>query len=171
MLEDIASLKLHLKPAEPKSKDTWKMHEQGWVKVNVDAAFDAGNCTGRAEVVIRDNDDLVLAATARWLDSVTDVLTAEALAAKEGLELTIECGYEKVILEVHCRGLKMTLEASDGMRSSIGGLCADITVLGRSFVDFKVVWVSRDANSVAHNCDCMVLATDHSLFWIDAIQE
>ena len=47
-------------------------------------------------------------------------VTAEALAPKEGLELASECGYEKVILEFDCSGLKMVLEASDGMGSSTG---------------------------------------------------
>ena len=47
------------------------------------------------------------------------------------------------------------------------------TVLGRSFVDFKVDWVSRDANSVliTHNCACMMSATDRSHFWLKAIPE
>ena len=44
------------------------------------------------------------------------------------------------------------LESVDGVRSLIDGLCFDITALGRSFDAFKVCWVSRDANSVAHSC-------------------
>jgi hypothetical protein len=43
--------------------------------------------------------------------------------------------------------------------------------LGRSFIVFRLVWVGRDANSVAHNCACMVSATDRSHFWLDAIPE
>jgi hypothetical protein len=92
MLEDLASLKPQLKPAEPKRKDTWKRPEQGWVKVNADAAFDAENHTGSAGVVIQDQDGLVVAAAARWLNNVPDALTVEALAVKEGLELASECG-------------------------------------------------------------------------------
>jgi len=151
MLEDLASsLKPELKPVQTRRSRIWKMPEQGWVKVNTDAAFDSDNYTGSAGVIIRDQNGSVLAAATRWLDNVPDVLTADALAAKEGLELATECGYDKVILEVDCSGLKTILEASDGRGSSIGGLCVVITGLGRSFTVFRVVWVIRDANSVAH---------------------
>jgi hypothetical protein len=53
------------------------------------------------------------------------------------------------------------------MRSSIGGICFDISELGRSFVEFKITWVSRDANSVAHCCARLVSATKRVLFWLD----
>ena len=39
-----------------------------------------------------------------------DVLTAEAMAAMEGLELA-ECGLHKAVLEVDCSELKTTLES------------------------------------------------------------
>jgi hypothetical protein len=58
------------------------------------------------------------------------------MAAKEGLELAAENGYDRVILELDCRGLKSVIEDDAGLRSYIGGLCFDITELGRSFIDF-----------------------------------
>jgi hypothetical protein len=93
------------------------------------------------------------------------------MAAKEGLELAMEIGCERVILEIDCSILKSLLENSDGMMSSIGGICFDIIELGRSFVDFRVAWVGRDANSVAHCCARMVSATEHALCWLDYIPE
>jgi hypothetical protein len=57
------------------------------------------------------------------------------------------------------------------MRSPIGGLCFDITELGRSFDMFRVNWVSRDANSVAHSCAIMGSACELSQFWFDYIPE
>jgi hypothetical protein len=139
MLEDLASLKPELKLVQTRRSRTWKMPEQGWVKVNTDAAFDSDNCTSSAGVVIRDQRGSVLAAVARWLDNVPDVLTAEALVAKKGLEPVIECGYDKVILEVECSGLKTLLEASDGRRSSIGRLYVDITAgVRQEFYCFQV---------------------------------
>jgi hypothetical protein len=107
-------------------------------------------------VVIRDHTGLVKAAAARWL-----------VAAKEGLELAAENGYDKVILEVDCSGLETLLDDDDdddGMRSAIGGVCFDITELGRSFVDFHVAWVRKEANSVAYCCACMVSATESAIF-------
>jgi hypothetical protein len=94
---------------------------------------------------------------------------AEALAAKMGLELALEIGYNRVILEVDCQGLKSLLEDPSSMRSSIGSLCFDIIKLGRSFNDFRVEWVCKEANLVGHYYACMVSTTDHSFFWLDYV--
>lgn len=149
----------------------WQCPDEGWVKVNSDAAFDPSVCTSSGGVVIRDHSGMVFAAAARCFDYVPDALTAEAMVAKEGLELAAEVGCDKVILEVDCSSLKNLLEGIDCSRSSIGGLCSDIIELGRGFSAFNVVWVSRDANSVAHCCAGMVLVTERSRFWLDDIPD
>ncbi|KAF8670744.1 hypothetical protein HU200_050409 [Digitaria exilis] len=136
LLEDLASLKTPIKQKGTSSPVVWRCPDERWMKVNTDAAFDAGSGTGNAEVVIRDHHGLVIA---RWFKLVLDVLMAEALAAKEGLELAVEYGLQNVILEVNCSALKTVLESVEGMRLPIGGLCFDITELGRSFDCFKVV--------------------------------
>jgi hypothetical protein len=83
----------------------------------------------------------------------------------------MEMGCGKVILETDCSTLKSLLVNSEGMRSSIGGICFDISELGRSFAEFKIAWVSRDANSVTHCCARLVSATERALFWLDYIPE
>jgi hypothetical protein len=50
-------------------------------------------------------------------------------------------------------------------KKAIGGLCFDITELGRSFIDFRITWVCREANLVADRCANMVSAMEHSLFF------
>lgn len=99
------------------------------------------------------------------------MLTAEALAAREGLELAAEYGCDHVVLEVDCRGLKTLLDDDIGRRSTIGGICFDIAELGRSFRSFRVEWVNREANSVAHCCAGMVSTTERSLFYFDDFPE
>lgn len=79
-------------------------------------AFDPNRCCGSAGVLSRDHQGNVLAAAARWpFDDVPDTLTVEAMAAKEGLELASENSYDRVILEVDCKGLKNLLD--DGSSS------------------------------------------------------
>ena len=74
----------------------WKRPEEGWFKVNTDAAFVSNTCTGSAGVVIRDHLGRVQLAAARWYDDVT----IEAMASKEGPELAAENGYDQVFPEV-----------------------------------------------------------------------
>lgn len=104
MLEELSSLKMPPQGVKPRRQVKWQRSDERWIKVNTDAAFDSNTCTGRAGVVIRDHLGLVQVATARWLDDVLDALTAEAMVAKEGLELAVENGYDRVLLEVDCRG-------------------------------------------------------------------
>ena len=159
-----------LKP-KPARNVRWQKPEEGWFKVNTDAAFDQGSCTGRARVVIRDHQGRIQAAAARWFDDVPDPLTAEALAAKEGIELALEIGCERVVLEVDSKMLHDSLQSSSSERTTIGGLCFDITELVRSISDFKIHWVCREANSVADHCAQLVSASERYFFWVDDVPE
>ena len=47
-------------------------------------------------MVVRDHTGGVSGAAARWFDDVESALSAEALAAREGLELASELGLNKV---------------------------------------------------------------------------
>lgn len=98
MLEELASLKVPKVPKPPRKPVKWCCPEEGWFKVNTDAGFDGSKCLGSSGVVIRNHNEEVQAAAAWWLDDVLDVLTAEAMVAKEGLELATEMGCDKIIL-------------------------------------------------------------------------
>jgi len=167
LLEDLASLKRApvVRPRAPKTK--WEKPSPGWFKINTDAGFDQVTNTGSAGVVIRDQDGLVAGGSARWFEDVPDVLTAEAMAAREGLELAVELGLDRVMLEVDCQELSKLLLSQHASTSHIGGLCFDILELGKVFSEFKIRWIQRDANSVANLCASMVSATDRCHFWID----
>lgn len=171
VLEDLASLKQPGRISKPPRDVKWRPPETGWFKVNTDAGFVSDGCTGSAGVVIRDYQGAVCAGAARWFDDISDALTAEAIAAKEGVELAIELGYDRVLLEVDSKNLKTMLEERSNVKSSIGGLCYDIMELSRSFSEFRVEWVCREANSVSHCCAGMVTATERSFFWMEEIPE
>ena len=70
------------------------------------------------------------------------------------------------ILEIDCQGLKSLLGDPSSGRSVIGGLCYDITELGREFEEFRVEWVRRGANLVAHLCATRVSALERSFFFL-----
>ena len=169
LMEDLISLK---QPATPKAqvlKAKWERPEPNWFKVNTDASFDQSSCTSSVGIVIRDHSGRVIGGVARWFDDVPDALTAEALAAKEGLELAAELGLNKILLEVDCQALSNFLQGPQPFTSSIGGLCFDILELGKSFPSFSNRWIRRDANSVAHACASLVSAAERAFFWIDCI--
>lgn len=171
LLEDLASLKPQTHPKVPGARACWEKPPMGWTKLNTDAGFVQSSCSGSAGVVLRDHSGALRGAAGRWLDDVPDALTAEALVAKEGIELAMELGVDRLILEVDCQGLAKMLMDPASIRSSIRGLWYDITELGKNFSDFSINWVRREANSVAHVCASMVSATERSFFsfsdWLD----
>lgn len=122
-------------------------------------------------MIVRDHTGAIAGAAARWFDDIPDALTAEALAAREGLELAVELGLDNVVLEVDCQGLVNLLKDPSSSRSAIGGLCFDITELGKNFSLFVVRWVRREANSVAHVCASTVSLYERSFFWVDDLPD
>jgi len=117
--------------------------------VNSYASFCSGDCTGSAEIVIRDHDGVVLVAAARWLDDVPDALTAEALATKEGLELAAELGYQRVVRRAtakacgRCSGiLPVEDQLSEGHVSTSQSLVGSLMSLELSgFVGELIQWL------------------------------
>jgi hypothetical protein len=61
----------------------------GWRKINTDASFQASDGSGASGAVIRDVSGRVLAAMAKRYTNLADVLTAEIIAARDGLYNTL----------------------------------------------------------------------------------
>ena len=105
-----------------------------------------------------------------------DVLTAEALVAKEGLELAVECGVYKTILEVDCSELKMVLCSQIMARDHQSAVFVSISRSSASavFVSISQRWVGVVAilellGSVGmpHSCDCV--GSDRGSVWMPVI--
>lgn len=61
------------------------------MEVNTDVGFDGADCcSGSSGVVIHDHFGMLMVIAKRWLDDVLDALTAEAMAANQGLTSSVE---------------------------------------------------------------------------------
>ena len=67
----------------------WTKPLQGFVKLNVDASFDADDLRGTTGAVLRDWHGSFIAACNSKLDFVFDALSAETAALKQGLKLAL----------------------------------------------------------------------------------
>ena len=81
----------------------WKPPPAGFVKINVDAAFKVESQQGATGVVIRDENGHVLVAKCKWYDSIPNILTVEAYAARDGAVLMNLLNRPKVMLETEFR--------------------------------------------------------------------
>ncbi|OEL33561.1 hypothetical protein BAE44_0005421 [Dichanthelium oligosanthes] len=103
-------------------KAQWEAPQEGWIKLNSDGSFDTESSSGAGGWELRNCNGLVLAAAARPYESLPDALTAEALAARDGLLLAREQGHNKIILEVDNLSLAKPLRPNVADRSPIAGL-------------------------------------------------
>jgi ribonuclease HI len=168
MVEDLICLRQETKTTPPGPKELWRKPERGWYKVNTDASFAVASNSGSGGVVVRDGDGKLVQASSKFYAHVPDVLTAEALAARDGVLLARASGYERVQLEMDNALLVNLLRSDAGERSSIAGLCHEISVLSREFVLFRVSFVNREGNEAANFCAKQTSASNRELSWADA---
>ena len=70
-----------------------------WVKINFDEATFAEDNTAGLGVVIRNDEGLVMASLSQQIPMTSTVIKVEVLAAKRALELVLEIGFDRIVLE------------------------------------------------------------------------
>lgn len=86
-----------------------------------------------------------------WLDSVLEVQEGEAFALLSNLRWMEELPCQEVILETDCRGMVDQLDSGRNNISECGILLNHIRQLLNLHPRFSYKFVSRRANSMAHN--------------------
>jgi hypothetical protein len=121
MIEDLLFLSSDTGVKLQKSKGAWKKPDAGWKKVNTDASFVLSCSSGSCGAVIRDEEGNLLMAAAKRYTHIPNVLTAEALAARDGLLLALSGSYNAVILELDNLALVNLLRSVAGEQSECWG--------------------------------------------------
>ncbi|WVZ69136.1 hypothetical protein U9M48_017972 [Paspalum notatum var. saurae] len=102
-----------------KKKGRWILPESGWIKINVDGAFDDNSKEAGIGVIIRDESGQVLLSSCRYVYAGSDAEEIEALACKEGLSLEAEWINKRAILETDCKSVKEALKKPRCLRSKL----------------------------------------------------
>lgn len=169
MVEDFMCLQMS-KPGGPLPERQvrrckWEAPPQGWVKVNSDAAFHTSSASGASGVIIRDREGKVLCAAAKHYEIMADAMTGEFLAARDGLVVAAQQGYDRIILESDNLTLVNMMHTGVDDRSVVFGLWQEIQELGRSFVSLNFSFVHREGNRAAHMCASMPSLLEPELVW------
>ncbi|RLN04506.1 hypothetical protein C2845_PM13G11980 [Panicum miliaceum] len=114
MVEDLICLQQKDVVQPPSRNGTWSKLESSWCKVNTDASFLKTPCTGGGGAVIRDEEGALVRASAKFYSHVPDVLTAEAMVARDGVMLAHAYGLERVVLELDNLSLVNLLRSEEG---------------------------------------------------------
>jgi ribonuclease HI len=137
--------------ARPKlRKAGWAKPLNDFVKLNVDASFDADDLRGATGAIIRDSNGLFIAASTSKVESVHDVLSAVIHALKEGLILAQIIGCNKIVC---CSD---NVDVIQGMKEEGYSNCVAAAILddcyhlATEFVKIEFEHNFCEANMVAH---------------------
>ncbi|XP_074378458.1 uncharacterized protein LOC141719995 [Apium graveolens] len=127
----------------------WSPPQQGWVKINVDAAlFEASGSTGISSI-IRNEAGQFIRARVRRIDGKMYPREAEAVSLKEALSWTKDLGFRKCVFETDAKLLAEACKGTNG-RSFFHTIVLDCIEFFKHFDDVLVNFVHRSANGVAH---------------------
>ncbi|KAE8667347.1 hypothetical protein F3Y22_tig00112411pilonHSYRG00033 [Hibiscus syriacus] len=147
----------------------WIKPGQEEIKVNVDGAFCKENRKASIGVVARDSQGMVIAGLAKMINPPSSAESAEVAAFTEGIKLAIENGWNRVIIEgdaisiVNRLANKRTGKIQDF--STIGLLLNEARLLLSRAPTFKVHYVSREANRVAHTLAHWALSNTNPIWF------
>ncbi|KAL2933158.1 hypothetical protein RDABS01_016277 [Bienertia sinuspersici] len=133
-----------------RSSSKWQPPGQGYYKVNADAAMLGEKRVGMG-AVMRDREEDVMASTCKQILGEYEVEVAEALAARHALQIALEIGLTKIILEVDNLKLCQYLKKDKKEPTTLGKIVQDIKVLPSQCTDISFSHVKREGNKVAHH--------------------
>ncbi|KAL8468146.1 hypothetical protein ACS0TY_031400 [Phlomoides rotata] len=128
---------------------SWVPPKHGMIKVNTDAAvrIDNGVAIGG---VATDYRGMVCWCYAEKPKMKNDVDLAETYAVFRGLQLAKESNCSKVILETDSQRLFYAVSKPKINYSRFGEMVDKLLCLSKGFDTFRIYWIRRVGNSVAH---------------------
>ena len=108
----------------------------------------------------------MIVASAKRYNHMSDALTGEFLAARDGLKPAAQHSLVRVILECDNLPLFNMLKEGNGDRSAVYGLWQEIQELCRSFVSLEFSFVNREGNRAAHVCASLPSELEPDLEWL-----
>lgn len=130
--------------------ERWTKPPTGWTKANADGAMDKQGRSGGGGAVVRDQHGKFLAGACHFFPSIDAPEMAELLACRRAVQLTMEIGKNKLMLETDCQSVVTALVSQERDRSTNGLLVEEIKMMLKSMDQYQVRWARRTANSAAH---------------------
>ena len=130
-------------------KQVWRAPREGVYKINTDAAMFDGNQVGLGGVV-RDFEGDVVVAMCNKMEGIVDVAIAEALSARQGVQVALEAGFTSLVLEVDNLRVYHGLHQRKIDTSPFGIVLRDVLQFEGQCRSLSFSHIKRQGNSVAH---------------------
>jgi ribonuclease HI len=145
----------------------WKPPDSGFIKINVDAGYNADQKNGSVGVVVRNHEGMLLRATALWFAHAASALILEAEAVRAGIRLAIDMGIQRVIIETDALEVVNLWKEKGTGRSIITSICQEVRELSGFLASFELNHVKRHANEAAHICSHRASPDRRRCLWIN----
>ncbi|KAL0449471.1 UNVERIFIED_CONTAM: hypothetical protein Slati_1503500 [Sesamum latifolium] len=142
----------------------WIRPDTGTIKINFDGVVHHKGCEVGIGGVARDSDGFVLAWFSRKFQRQVDGEIAEALAAREAVDLVLRHGWNSVLIEGDCLGLINKINISEPDHSYTNSLVHDIKVAASLCSDLAFIHTSRNNNTIAPKLATRAGAPLHSTY-------
>ena len=130
---------------------SWTAPDRSWYKINFDGATFVKEDKVGLGVVIRNSEGLVMASLSQLISLPYSVVEVETLVARRALELVVEIGIGRVVLEGDSAVLMQTLKNGTRSLAQYNHIANDILFLALYFSALKFSHVSCSRNKVAHS--------------------
>lgn len=165
--ETLALLEIPLQQSRILPGYGWRPPDDGWVKINTDASVSSLQHKSGAGGIAR-TPSTFLAAWSKPYPEVSDPLTAETLALRDGVIFAKLRGLSRVVMEVDCLEVVNLWNSRTFSRSLVAPLLSEIEELASSFISFVIQHVMRNANTSAHLCAKHACTLEVTGCWMDS---
>ncbi|PNX71244.1 ribonuclease H, partial [Trifolium pratense] len=140
----------HSRHEQQQHTTRWQTPDPGWYKCNVDAGFhQAINKTSTGWVLRDDRGRFVMAETT-WMEGNCSIMEGESIALIKALETLSQRGISKVIFETDSKSVVDAVHRLHSGSSEFSLLISHINKIMLCNPNFKVKFIKRQANMVAH---------------------
>jgi hypothetical protein len=128
----------------------WQPSEEGTVKCNVDAALFNEHQQFGAGICIRGAQGIFIKAKTIHFEGSPPPMEAEAYALKEAIIWLGELGLSRVDIELDCLPVVQAINDKSSNQTEFGIIIEDCKILLANYPNFKISFIRRQANFVAH---------------------
>ncbi|XP_062014251.1 uncharacterized protein LOC133730728 [Rosa rugosa] len=143
----------------------WSPPPVGWLKANMDGAFDKNSCSGGIGVIVRDSDGLIVGGCCCKVGRVLSPALVEALAARRACQLAVSNSLAPIIFESDCQKLVRDIMFEEEDASGYGGIVEDVIFLHASLPGSYFTHVYRESNFAAHMLAKLALSSSFDVSW------
>ncbi|GJM92408.1 hypothetical protein PR202_ga08882 [Eleusine coracana subsp. coracana] len=137
-------------PTGTKEPEAWVPPSEGWVKINMDGAFESGDAS--AGIIIRNSQGHAVMSAWQPVRRCNEAMEAEAEAEAclVGIQLANEWVRKPSVIESDCLELIRLLQGEQKTRVAWSTLILEVKAACQVLPEVRYIRVRRETNSVAH---------------------